>query len=57
MNVRQNPVLTGQRYENVPPMTGDRISADDVSHQTNTVEQPKEVDQDKRPRCLVVTAI
>jgi hypothetical protein len=48
MNVRQNPVLTGQRYENVPPpMTGDRISADDVSHQTNTVEQPKEVGQDK----------
>jgi hypothetical protein len=48
MNVRQNPVLTGQRYENIPaPMTGDRISADDVSHQTNTVEQPKEVGQDK----------
>jgi hypothetical protein len=48
MNVRQNPVLTGQRYENVPPpMTGNRISADDVSHQTNTVEQPKEVGQDK----------
>ena len=47
MNVRQNPVLTGQRHENVPPMTGDRISADDISHQTNTVEQPKEVGQDK----------
>ena len=52
MNVRHNPVLTGQRYENVPPMTGDRISADDVSHQTNTVEQPKEVDQDKAPPML-----
>jgi hypothetical protein len=26
---------------------GDRISADDISHQTNTVEQPKEVGQDK----------
>ena len=47
MNVRQNPVLTGQRHENVPPMLGDRISADDISHQTNTVEQPKEVGQDK----------
>ena len=49
MNVRHNPVLTGQRYENVPPMTGDRISADDVSHQTNTVEPPKEVDPNKAP--------
>ena len=47
MNVRQNPVLTGQRHEFVPPMTGGRISADDISHQTNTVEQPKEVGQDK----------
>ena len=53
MNVRQKPVLTGQRYENVPPpMTGNRISADDVSHQTNTVEQPKEVEQDKAPPML-----
>ena len=52
MNVRHNPVLTGQRYENVPPMTGDRISADDVSHQTNTVEPPKEVDPNKAPPML-----
>jgi hypothetical protein len=49
MNVRQNPVLTGQRRD---PMTGDRISADDISHQTNTVEQPKEVGQDKPPPML-----
>ena len=47
MNVRHNPVLTGQRYENFPHMTSDRISADDAPHQTSTVEQPKEVDQNK----------
>ena len=47
MNVRHNPVLTPQPYENVPHTTSDRISADDVSHQTSTVEQPKEVDQNK----------
>ena len=47
MNVRHNPVLTPQPYENVPHTTSDRISADDASHQTSTVEQPKEVDQNK----------
>ena len=47
MNVRHNPVLTAQPYENFPHMTSDRISADDALHQTSTVEQPKEVDQNK----------
>jgi len=48
MNVRHNPVLTGHGYEKCPPMTGDRIFADDVSHQTNTVDLPREVDLNGR---------
>ena len=48
MNVRHNPVLTGHGYEKCPPMTGDRIFADDVSHQTNTVDPPREVDLNGR---------
>jgi hypothetical protein len=48
MNVRHNPVLTGHGYEKCPPMTGDRIFADDVSHQTNTVDPPREVDLNSR---------
>ena len=47
MNVRHNPVLTGHGYEKCPAMTDDRIFADDVSRQTNTVEPPKEVGLNK----------
>ena len=47
MNVRHNSALTGHGYEKCPSMSDDRIFADDVSHQTNAVEPPKEVGLNK----------
>ncbi len=52
MNVRHNSVLTGHGYEKCPPTTDDRIFADDVLHQTNPVEQPKEVGPNKASQML-----
>src|SRR4051794_7203387 len=47
MNVRHNSVLPGHGYEKCLSISDDRIFADDVSHQTNAVEPPKEVGLNK----------